>query len=468
MFVGNNFSANPTSFTTNIPAATNLVIVGTAIESRVGRRCPTAVTIGGTPATKIVDRDSDPTDDWHSCASLWYRYFPATGPAVTIAVTWSDTPTEGQIFVLALSGANTSLPPAPAQGFSGTSDPPGEQMRGDMAGSTTVANSWCVASTSVSNDGTISNCAGYANQTQLQHSTTSSQTGAFTRRTIATAGAVSMCVTQSNINRWAMAEACFAPGVASPPTPTRTATPTATRTTTPTATRTATPLVPATPTTTPIRTATPTRTPTPTPARTASRTPTPSPTPSPTLDRVAAADTYIEAGTEATWDHGLSDHLDVDERPMGITYLKFDLSDVTAPVLRATLTLWCTNSTDDGGTVYPVADPDWVEGDRTGIDASSVNGPGLKWIDVDTNQDGTVDTLDTSPYVPDFTIPVATLGAVGTKAAVTVDVTPAFQDGPGLYAIAIGNEDSNGATFSSAQSVVPSHRPLLHLELAPP
>jgi hypothetical protein len=211
MFVGDNFAANPASFTTNIPAATNLVIVGTALESRIGGRCPTAVTIGGAAATKIVDKDSDPANDFHSCASLWYRYNPVTGAAVPIAVTWGATPVEGQLFVLAVSGANTGYTPTPAQGFSGVTDPAGKQMRGDMTGSTTVANSWCVASNSVSNPGTISNCTGFADQTPLQQSTTTSQTGAFTRRTIAASGTVSMCVTQSNINRWAMAQACFAP-----------------------------------------------------------------------------------------------------------------------------------------------------------------------------------------------------------------------------------------------------------------
>jgi hypothetical protein len=214
MFVGDNFAANPASFTTNIPAATNLIIVGTALESRAGGRCPTAVTIGGAAATKIVDKDSDPVDDWQSCAALWYRYNPATGSSVAITVTWGVTPTEGQVFVLAVSGANTSQPPAPAQGFSGVVDPPGKQLRGDLASATTVANSWCVASTSVSSPGTIANCSGFADQVLLQQSTTTSQTGAFARRTIASAGAASMCLTQSNINRWAMAEACFAPSVA--------------------------------------------------------------------------------------------------------------------------------------------------------------------------------------------------------------------------------------------------------------
>jgi hypothetical protein len=57
----------------------------------------------------------------------------------------------------------------------------------------------------------MTDCAGFADQTQLQQATTTSQTGRFTRRTVAAPATVSMCVTQSNINQWAMAQACFAP-----------------------------------------------------------------------------------------------------------------------------------------------------------------------------------------------------------------------------------------------------------------
>ena len=53
------------------------------------------------------------------------------------------------------------------------------------------------------------------------------------------------------------------------------------------------------------------------------------------------ADTFVQSGTEAGWDHGLADHLDVDQSPADVSYLKFDLPALGAPVARATLTLFC-------------------------------------------------------------------------------------------------------------------------------
>src|SRR5438093_10649580 len=84
-----------------------------------------------------------------------------------------------------------------------------------------------------------------------------------------------------------------------------------------------------------------------------------------TLDLAPAADTFVEAGPQATWDHGLADHLTVDHSPADVTYLKFDLSAVAAPVTRATLTLSCTDGSSDGGTVYPVADSRWRSEEHT-------------------------------------------------------------------------------------------------------
>src|SRR5207253_3293953 len=120
-----------------------------------------------------------------------------------------------------------------------------------------------------------------------------------------------------------------------------------------------------------------------------------------TLDLAPAADTFVEAGPQATWDHGLADHLTVDHSPADVTYLKFDLSAVGAPVTRATLTLSCTDGSSDGGTVFPVADSRWPEGTHKGGTSNSANGPGLKWADLDTNGDGTLDSADAPGFQPD-------------------------------------------------------------------
>ena len=176
------------------------------------------------------------------------------------------------------------------------------------------------------------------------------------------------------------------------------------------------------------------------------------------------ADTFVQGGTQATWDHGAADHLDTLELS-NLIYLKFDLTAVQAPVTRATLFLRCTDGSDDGGAIYPVLDSGWVEGDRTGLDATSALGPGLKWTDVDTNGDAVVDSLDTSPWRPQFTGTMRGFGVVIPGRDFMADVTPAFQGGPGVYSLAIATNSANKVSYAARESATP---PLLRLELAPP
>ncbi len=224
----------------------------------------------------------------------------------------------------------------------------------------------------------------------------------------------------------------------------------------------------ATATTTPAPTPTPTRSASATPTRTATAAVIATATPAATgaIDLAPIADTYIEAGTEATWDHGAATWFDVDLSPFGISYLKFDLSGITAPIVGAQVSLFCTNASPDGGTFYPVGDSSWIEGDRNGASTASAGGPGLKWIDVDTNGDGVVDAGDASPFVPEFGHAIAAIGAVAAGSAVTTDVSPAFQGRTGLVTIAIKSNSTNGATYVSRQGATASQRPLLHLVVA--
>ncbi|MCC6764065.1 MAG: metallophosphoesterase [Deltaproteobacteria bacterium] len=233
------------------------------------------------------------------------------------------------------------------------------------------------------------------------------------------------------------------------PTPSRTATPVATATAVRTAAGTASPR--ATATTTRTRTATPIRTPT--------------PVLTPVGRRVEPiADTYIEAGTEASWSHGGSDHLDVDVKPFGVTYLAFDLSAEPSPIARALLALYVTNASDDGGSVVrlPVSPP-WTEGTATGIDATSAGAVGLRWTDVDRNGDRRLDAADASPLVPDAGPVIASLGPVARGQRVVVDVTAAFTAGPGRYTLAITNTSSDGVTFSSREHPTAAQRPALYV-----
>src|SRR5437870_10694742 len=70
-----------------------------------------------------------------------------------------------------------------------------------------------------------------------------------------------------------------------------------------------------------------------------------------TVDLAPAGDTFVEAGTDAAWDHGAAEDLGVEQSPAHIAHLKFHLSAATAPAVRATLTLFCTDPPPDGGTV---------------------------------------------------------------------------------------------------------------------
>jgi hypothetical protein len=178
------------------------------------------------------------------------------------------------------------------------------------------------------------------------------------------------------------------------------------------------------------------------------------------------ADTYVEAGSQSTWDHGAATVLKVDRDPWRVIYLKFDLSGMRGTLTEALLTLTCTDFSPAGGTIYPVADSSWIEGTRTGETSTSAGGAGLKWVQVDTNGDRQLTSADTSPWVPDFARPLATLGTVRAGEAVTLDVTAAFQAGPGIYTLALANGDLNGAFFGS-RTATAALRPQLRLTTIP-
>jgi hypothetical protein len=175
------------------------------------------------------------------------------------------------------------------------------------------------------------------------------------------------------------------------------------------------------------------------------------------------ADTYVEAGSEAQWDHGKCTFLDVDTAPFGVTYLKFNLGEVFQRLDRAWLEVRCSNTSSDGGTIYPVTNSSWVEGDRCGA-----GGTGLKWGQVDCNADNRITAADQacSSLAPDFSQPVASFGAVQAGVSSTLDVTSALQGGPGLYTLAIVNHNRDGATYRSREYSTAARRPRLILELA--
>ncbi len=182
------------------------------------------------------------------------------------------------------------------------------------------------------------------------------------------------------------------------------------------------------------------------------------------VEVVPVADTYIEAGREAARAHGDADHLDVDDVPVAIAYLTFDLGAAPGRVSAATLILHATNGSPDGGTVYPVADSSWIEGDGSGSGTPKDPRPGLTFIDVDTNGDGEISARDTSPWVPLFDRWTGTMGIIDAGRRHRVDVTAAVQDGPGVYSFAVANNASDQVTYTSREHPVKAQRPVLRLE----
>jgi hypothetical protein len=172
------------------------------------------------------------------------------------------------------------------------------------------------------------------------------------------------------------------------------------------------------------------------------------------------ADTYLEGGKETSRDHGACPELEVDQSPEAITYLKFDLSALRDTPTSATLKLRCLDSSADGGTLYPVLDSSWIEGDRCGR-----SGAGLRRTDVDCNRDAKIDERDRTctAYVPDFSQPLARIGRVSAGRDVVVDVTAGFRSGVGFYTLALRNDRSNGATYASREHPKARWRPRLEV-----
>ena len=53
-------------------------------------------------------------------------------------------------------------------------------------------------------------------------------------------------------------------------------------------------------------------------------------------------------------------------------------------------------------------------------------------------------------------MPLASLGPVDRKTFYEIEMTAAFQAGPGIYTLALASTSSNGATYSSRQHPSPA------------
>jgi hypothetical protein len=179
--------------------------------------------------------------------------------------------------------------------------------------------------------------------------------------------------------------------------------------------------------------------------------------------RAPIADTYIEAGKEGDRNHGGASELAVDGAPSRLAYLAFDLSSLRGGVRRATLQLYAMKPSASAANVYAVAGVPWTEGTGSEADKASRQGPGLHFIDLDTNADGKLDAQDGAPLVPEGNARVSVLGSTARGQRIGLRVTRALQRGPGLYTFVIAETGTDGTAFASREYPAAGLRPVLHI-----
>ncbi len=147
-----------------------------------------------------------------------------------------------------------------------------------------------------------------------------------------------------------------------------------------------------------------------------------------TLTFLPTDDAYVDS-KKATRNYGSASLLQVRAGSKEFdSYLKFTVAGVSSPVLSAKLRLWVTKDSPSGGSVFVVSN-----------DYSDSSGPwtetGLVWNNAPAITGTALDTL----------------GAVLTGTWVEFDVTAAIS-GDGMHSVALRNESSNVARYSSKEA----------------
>ena len=190
--------------------------------------------------------------------------------------------------------------------------------------------------------------------------------------------------------------------------------------------------------------------------------------------RNPVADTYISAGNEGRRNHGGATYIRVDASPVRIAYLKFDLSAVQGPVRRAVLDLHPVTSrhigkkkqitlSTNGGRVYHIPDSTWREGVGDGVNRTISHGAGLTFDEVDGVDGDKILEPEDSLLVPVPSEAVAGVGVVTLGQVLHLNVTRAFQRGPGLYTLAIMSDGAHSWRFASRENPHVQWRPVLHI-----
>jgi hypothetical protein len=149
----------------------------------------------------------------------------------------------------------------------------------------------------------------------------------------------------------------------------------------------------------------------------------------PTFEFAASADTYANQAAPGN-NYGTATTFRVLNSAGGsqASYLRFNVSGLTRPVQSAKLRLYVTNSSDQGGAIYSVANTylgtatPWTETGLTWSNAPAIGGT-----------------------------PLSSIGAVATNTWIEFDVTAALA-GNGMYAFGLQTTSANDARYSSKEA----------------
>jgi hypothetical protein len=136
------------------------------------------------------------------------------------------------------------------------------------------------------------------------------------------------------------------------------------------------------------------------------------------------ADAYVNSWYRDQ-NYGTLPSLDVDARPVKISYLRFDVSGLSGTVVSARLQLQCSNKSPFGGAIYAISNNSWQETTVTYNNRPAIDGSALH-----------------------------ALGTVSVGDIVELDVTAAIS-GNGTYNFAMNSNNKNGADYYSREGSTP-------------
>jgi len=138
----------------------------------------------------------------------------------------------------------------------------------------------------------------------------------------------------------------------------------------------------------------------------------------------AVADTYVNSNQPSA-NYGTDTNLRLDASPEEISFLRFNVSGLSGPVVSARIQLECINASPEGGTIYAISDNSWQE---------------------------TAVTYNNYPDIDGAVLDA--LGEANIGDVVELDVTAAI-NGNGSYSFAMDSTRDNGVHYYSREGARP-------------